>query len=106
MLLRLLKNSFLKRPKAVSLVLLFITMGTTVATAFLGKWQSVPRVQVSALTVPMDDFGRRIRLDPFITGRFSLSCRVFAGKELVFSGIVPMGGEVTGDGLASASGKP
>lgn len=36
MLLRILKNSFLKRPKAVCLVFLSIAMGATVATAFLG----------------------------------------------------------------------
>ena len=36
MLFRILKNSFLKRPKAIFLIFLSITMGAAVATSFLG----------------------------------------------------------------------
>ncbi|BCS52110.1 ABC transporter permease [Geobacter sp. SVR] len=60
MLLRILKNSFLKRPKAVFLVLLSITMGAAVATAFLGIAGEVSH----KMALELRSYGANILLEP------------------------------------------
>ena len=60
MLIRLLKNSFLKRPKAVLLVLLSITMGAAVATAFLGIAGEVSH----KMALELRSYGANILLEP------------------------------------------
>ena len=60
MLIRILKNSFLKRPKAVLLVLLSITMGAAVATAFLGIAGEVSH----KMALELRSYGANILLEP------------------------------------------
>jgi putative ABC transport system permease protein len=60
MLIRILKNSFLKRPKAVFLVFLSITMGAAVATAFLGIAGEVSH----KMALELRSYGANILLEP------------------------------------------
>ncbi|GFO60720.1 ABC transporter permease [Geomonas silvestris] len=60
MLIRILKNSFLKRPKPVLLVLLSITMGAAVATAFLGIAGEVSH----KMALELRSYGANILLEP------------------------------------------
>ena len=60
MLTRILKNSFLKRPKAVFLVFLSITMGAAVATAFLGIVGEVSH----KMALELRSYGANILLEP------------------------------------------
>ena len=60
MLFRILKNSFLKRPKAVFLVFLSITMGAAVATAFLGIAGEVSH----KMALELRSYGANILLEP------------------------------------------
>jgi putative ABC transport system permease protein len=59
-LFRILKNSFLKRPKAVFLVFLSITMGAAVATAFLGIAGEVSH----KMALELRSYGANILLEP------------------------------------------
>jgi putative ABC transport system permease protein len=59
-LIRILKNSFLKRPKPVLLVLLSITMGAAVATAFLGIAGEVSH----KMALELRSYGANILLEP------------------------------------------
>ena len=59
-LTRILKNSFLKRPKAVFLVFLSITMGAAVATAFLGNAGEVSH----KMALELRSYGANILLEP------------------------------------------
>jgi putative ABC transport system permease protein len=59
-LLRILKNSFLKRPKAVFLVFLSITMGAAVATAFLGIAGEVSH----KMALELRSYGANILVEP------------------------------------------
>ncbi len=60
MLFRILKNSFLKRPKAVLLIFLSITMGASVATAFLGIAGEVSH----KMALELRSYGANILLEP------------------------------------------
>jgi putative ABC transport system permease protein len=60
MLFRILKNSFLKRPKAVFLVFLSIAMGAAVATAFLGIIGEVSH----KMALELRSYGANILLEP------------------------------------------
>lgn len=60
MLFRILKNSFLKRPKAVVLIFLSITMGAAVATAFLGIAGEVSH----KMALELRSYGANILLEP------------------------------------------
>ena len=60
MLFRILKNSFLKRPKAIFLVFLSITMGAAVATAFLGIAGEVSH----KMALELRSYGANILLEP------------------------------------------
>jgi putative ABC transport system permease protein len=60
MLTRILKNSFLKRPKAVLLIFLSITMGATVATAFLGIAGEISH----KMALELRSYGANILLEP------------------------------------------
>ena len=60
MLIRILKNSFLKRPKAVFLVFLSIAMGAAVATAFLGIGGEVSH----KMALELRSYGANILLEP------------------------------------------
>ncbi|HJV66364.1 MAG TPA: ABC transporter permease [Geomonas sp.] len=60
MLTRILKNSFLKRPKSVLLVFLSITMGAAVATAFLGIAGEVSH----KMALELRSYGANILLQP------------------------------------------
>jgi putative ABC transport system permease protein len=60
MLIRILKNSFLKRPKAVFLVFLSIAMGAAVATAFLGISGEVSH----KMALELRSYGANILLEP------------------------------------------
>ena len=60
MLFRILKNSFLKRPKAVLLIFLSITMGAAVATAFLGIAGEVSH----KMALELRSYGANILLEP------------------------------------------
>lgn len=60
MLTRILKNSFLKRPKAILLVFLSITMGAAVATAFLGIAGEVSH----KMALELRSYGANILLEP------------------------------------------
>ncbi|HEY6871679.1 MAG TPA: ABC transporter permease [Geobacteraceae bacterium] len=60
MLLRILKNSFLKRPKAIFLVFLSITMGAAVATAFLGISGELSH----KMALELRSYGANILLEP------------------------------------------
>lgn len=60
MLLRILKNSFLKRPRAVFLVFLSITMGAAVATAFLGIAGEISH----KMALELRSYGANILLEP------------------------------------------
>ena len=60
MLTRILKNSFLKRPKAVFLVFLSIAMGAAVATAFLGIAGEVSH----KMALELRSYGANILLEP------------------------------------------
>jgi putative ABC transport system permease protein len=59
-LFRILKNSFLKRPKAVLLIFLSITMGAAVATAFLGIAGEVSH----KMALELRSYGANILLEP------------------------------------------
>ncbi len=60
MLFRILKNSFLKRPKAVFLVFLSIAMGAAVATAFLGISGEISH----KMALELRSYGANILLEP------------------------------------------
>jgi len=60
MLFRILKNSFLKRPKPVLLVFLSITMGAAVATSFLGIAGEVSH----KMALELRSYGANILLEP------------------------------------------
>lgn len=60
MLFRVLKNSFLKRPKAVLLVFLSIAMGAAVATAFLGIAGEISH----KMALELRSYGANILLEP------------------------------------------
>ena len=60
MLLRILKSSFLKRPKAVLLIFLSISMGAAVATAFLGIAGEVSH----KMALELRSYGANILLEP------------------------------------------
>ena len=60
MLIRILKNSFLKRPKPVLLVFLSITMGAAVATAFLGIAGEVSH----KMALELRSYGANILVEP------------------------------------------
>ncbi|MEI7817576.1 MAG: ABC transporter permease [Desulfuromonadales bacterium] len=60
MLLRILKNSFLKRPKSVFLVFLSIAMGASVATAFLGIAGEISH----KMALELRSYGANILLEP------------------------------------------
>lgn len=60
MLFRILKNSFLKRPKAVFLVFLSITMGAAVATAFLGIAGEISH----KMALELRSYGANILIEP------------------------------------------
>ncbi len=60
MLFRILKNSFLKRPKAVLLVFLSIAMGAAVATAFLGIAGEISH----KMALELRSYGANILLEP------------------------------------------
>ncbi|RII25041.1 MAG: ABC transporter permease [Geobacter sp.] len=60
MLFRILKNSFLKRPKSVFLVFLSIAMGAAVATAFLGIAGEVSH----KMALELRSYGANILLEP------------------------------------------
>jgi putative ABC transport system permease protein len=59
-LFRILKNSFLKRPKAVLLIFLSIAMGAAVATAFLGIAGEVSH----KMALELRSYGANILLEP------------------------------------------
>jgi putative ABC transport system permease protein len=59
-LFRILKNSFLKRPKAVFLIFLSITMGAAVATAFLGIAGEISH----KMAMELRSYGANILLEP------------------------------------------
>ncbi|WP_243688933.1 ABC transporter permease [Geotalea toluenoxydans] len=63
MLLRILKSSFLKRPKAVLFLLLSITMGAAVATAFLGIYGEVSH----KMALELRSYGANILVEPAVT---------------------------------------
>ena len=60
MLLRILKNSFLKRPRSISLVFLSITMGAAVATSFLGIAGEISH----KMSLELRSYGANILLEP------------------------------------------
>lgn len=60
MLFRILKNSFLKRPKSVLLIFLSIAMGAAVATAFLGIAGEVSH----KMALELRSYGANILLEP------------------------------------------
>lgn len=60
MLIRILKNSFLKRPKPVLLVLLSIVMGSAIATAFLGIAGELSH----KMALELRSYGANIVLEP------------------------------------------
>jgi len=60
MLFRILKNSFLKRPKSIFLVFLSIAMGAAVATAFLGIAGEVSH----KMALELRSYGANILLEP------------------------------------------
>lgn len=60
MLFRILKNSFLKRPKSVFLVFMSITMGAAVATAFLGIAGEVSH----KMAMELRSYGANILMEP------------------------------------------
>jgi len=59
-LIRILKNSFLKRPKAVLLVFLSISMGAAVATAFLG----ISGEMSHKMALELRSYGANILVEP------------------------------------------
>ena len=63
MLLRILKSSFLNRPKAVLLLLLSITMGAAVATAFLGIYGEISH----KMALELRSYGANILVEPAVT---------------------------------------
>lgn len=60
MLFRILKNSFLKRPKSVFLVFLSVAMGAAVATAFLGIAGEISH----KMALELRSYGANILLEP------------------------------------------
>lgn len=60
MLLRILKKSFLNRPKATMLLLLSITMGAAVATAFLGIYGEISH----KMALELRSYGANILVEP------------------------------------------
>ncbi len=60
MLIRILKNSFLKRPKAVFLIFLSIAMGSAVATAFLGIAGEISH----KMALELRSYGANILIEP------------------------------------------
>jgi putative ABC transport system permease protein len=60
MLFRILKNSFLKRPRAILLVFLSITMGASVATAFIG----IAGEMSHKMALELRSYGANILLEP------------------------------------------
>jgi putative ABC transport system permease protein len=63
MLLRILINSFLRRPKVVLLVFLSITMGAAIATAFLGIYGEISH----KMALELRSYGANILVEP-VTG--------------------------------------
>lgn len=62
MLLRILKSSFRNRPKAVLLLLLSITMGAAVATAFLGIYGEISH----KMALELRNYGANILVEPAV----------------------------------------
>ena len=60
MLFRILKNSFLKRPRSIFLVFLSITMGAAVATSFLGIAGEISH----KMSLELRSYGANILLEP------------------------------------------
>ena len=60
MLLRILKNSFLKRPRSIFLVFISIAMGAAVATAFLGIAGEISH----KMALELRNYGANILLEP------------------------------------------
>ena len=60
MLFRILKNSFLKRPKAIFLIFLSIAMGSAVATAFLGIAGEISH----KMALELRSYGANILIEP------------------------------------------
>ena len=60
MLLRILKNSLLKRPKAIILVLLSVTLGAAVTTAFLGICGEISH----KMALELRSYGANILVEP------------------------------------------
>ncbi len=60
MLIRILKNSFLKRPKAIFLIFLSIAMGSAVATAFLGIAGEISH----KMALELRSYGANILIEP------------------------------------------
>jgi putative ABC transport system permease protein len=60
MLFRILKNSFYRRPKGLLLVLLSITMGAAVATAFLGIYGEISH----KMALELRSYGANILVEP------------------------------------------
>ena len=60
MLFRILKNSFLKRPKAIFLIFLSIAMGSAVATAFLGIAGEISH----KMALELRSYGANILVEP------------------------------------------
>lgn len=64
MLLRILKNSFLKRPKSAVLVLFSVSLGASVATAFLG----IQREIGTKMAMELRSYGANILVEPAVAG--------------------------------------
>ena len=60
MLLRILKNSIIRRPKGILLVFLSITMGASVATAFLGIYGEISH----KMALELRSYGANILVEP------------------------------------------
>src|SRR6266545_4475012 len=60
LLFRILKNSFLKRPKTVLLLLLSVTLGGAVATAFLGIYREISH----KMALELRSYGANILVEP------------------------------------------
>lgn len=80
MLIRILKNSFLKRPKPVLLVLLSIVMGSAVATAFLGIAGELSH----KMALELRSFGANIVLEPAAGEGGALRDRDLPGIKSIF----------------------
>ena len=66
MLFRILKNSFLKRPRAAVLVLFSVSLGASVATAFLG----IQREIGTKMAMELRSYGANILMEPAVSGGY------------------------------------